>query len=498
MTYTFNAYLKTRSKNTFQDDAVLQTCLKKLAPPHSRGMTAKKELLEIGKYAAETMPSLSQTAARKENEPKLHPYNAFNERIHDIEIHASTQKLMQDLYNFKLGFSNGNIFEHYAKLYLIAQNGEAGVCCSLACSDGLERILRKYKGQNKILKKAHWDLTHPTPNQFYHGAQFVTEIQGGSDVAANEVKAVLKGKDWSISGHKWFCSNITANYFLVTAKCEENGKLDKNVSLFLVPNIPTTYEVHRLKDKLGTRELPTAEVTFQDAKATLVGPRGKGVSLVVSEVLVTSTLHCIMSGCALLKKAHREVEAYTHFRHAFGRPIHHYSLVQKTLDELKIEHEKITYGFFHLLKRWEASQKNPKTKDAIDTRILISLMKPYATWKATYFLHEAMMLLAGNGIEEQFSQLPRLFRDAVIYETWEGAHFVLLTQAYKDMKVFGIDQDTAGFVKRILGKHHPLENTLKGILQEKDSQRALLQFKNWATQFISLFLLMDQSIGYDF
>ena len=35
--------------------------------------------------------------------------------------------------------------------------------------------------------------------------------------------------------------------------------------------------IHRLKDKLGTRALPTAELSLQDAVAVPVGELGRGV-----------------------------------------------------------------------------------------------------------------------------------------------------------------------------------------------------------------------------
>ena len=48
------------------------------------------------------------------------------------------------------------------------------------------------------------------------------------------------------------------------------------------------------------------------------------------------------------------------------------------------------------------------------------------------------MLPAGNGIEERFSALPRLVRDAAIYETWEGPYTLLLAQALGDLERFEV------------------------------------------------------------
>lgn len=73
------------------------------------------------------------------------------------------------------------------------------------------------------------------------------------------------------------------------------------------------------------------------------------------------------------------------------------------------------------------------------------------------------MLLGGNGIEEQFTPLPRIFRDAFIMETWEGPPNVLYAQAFDDMLRFELDSKE--FVSRIAGEPAPdLVRRLEGDL----------------------------------
>ena len=50
------------------------------------------------------------------------------------------------------------------------------------------------------------------------GAQFLTEVQGGSDVGANATEAVPDGDAWRLTGEKWFCSVVDADQFVVTAR----------------------------------------------------------------------------------------------------------------------------------------------------------------------------------------------------------------------------------------------------------------------------------------
>ena len=53
------------------------------------------------------------------------------------------------------------------------------------------------------------------------GSQFLTEVQGGSDVGATTTIASpdpeIPGA-WRVSGEKWFCSVADANLFAVTAR----------------------------------------------------------------------------------------------------------------------------------------------------------------------------------------------------------------------------------------------------------------------------------------
>ncbi len=491
--YAFVPYLKNRISNSYAKDTALQKILDHYCKKAHR--ISRKELQDLSDYVYHDMFALSHAASLTENEPKLYSWDAHHQRLDYVEICPQTQKIHRDLFSKKLGFVSSHPIIHYAKLYLVAQNGEAGVCCALACTDGLERILRRFKSGSDHLKEAHDRLIHPTIARYYHGAQFVTEIQGGSDPASNVLKAVKGNDHWKLYGEKWFCSNIIADYFLVTARVEGAPKGGKGLSLFLVPhhqNDSVTnnhFRIERLKDKFGTRELPTAEVNFDGSYGYLVGEENRGLSLVVGTVLVTSRIHCSFSAAALLRRTLNEIEAYSSFREAFGKKIKQFSLVEDMISKIKITQHQLLCGFFEVLHRWETANQNPNDKTSmIQARILISLFKPYATQLASFYIHEAMMLLGGNGMEEQFSILPRLLRDSIVYETWEGPHFVLLTQAYEDLLKFNISNQLDGFFKDLLGsKDHPLKSTLADILKRKDQDGAHIEFKNFSTSFMDAF-----------
>ena len=96
----------------------------------------------------------------------------------------------------------------------------------------------------------------------------MTEKQGGSDVRANTTRAEPVGDGWyEITGHKWFCSYPPCDVFLVLAQAPAG------LSCFLVERGDPGMEFQRLKDKLGTRSLPSSEVEFRGV-AGAAGRRG--------------------------------------------------------------------------------------------------------------------------------------------------------------------------------------------------------------------------------
>ncbi|NIQ57711.1 MAG: acyl-CoA dehydrogenase, partial [Gammaproteobacteria bacterium] len=299
-----------------------------------------------------------------------------------------------------------------------------------------------------------------TPERVVHGAQFVTEIQGGSDVPANDMTAVPDGEIYRLHGQKWFCSNINADYFVVTARPQGAPEGGRGVALFLVPAYPeggggaeaprprNGYTIDRLKDKLGTRELATAEVTFDGAQAVPIGPLDRGIPNLVEHVLVPSRFACVIAAAAFTRRAERVVSAYADFRTAFGSTLIDFPLVRVAVDGIGTARRRATAAVFELLRLWEAARGGTEV-EALDFRVMLSLCKPVLTQAATRGLHESMMLLGGNGIEERFSPLPRLYRDSVIMETWEGPHNVLLTQALRDLARFEVDP--GAFVDRVAG-----------------------------------------------
>jgi hypothetical protein len=165
-------------------------------------------------------------------------------------------------------------------------------------------------------------------------SQWMTERPGGSDVQNSETVAVysplasdektgsmkFEEGDWLISGYKFFCSATDCDIALMLAKTD-SGQL----SLFIAPTkkkiqLPdgrtelatNGIRFHRLKNKMGTKELPTAELELRDVRAWLVGPLDRGIATIATLLNVTRThnfvtaLSCWRRGMAIAKGFARE------------------------------------------------------------------------------------------------------------------------------------------------------------------------------------------------
>jgi alkylation response protein AidB-like acyl-CoA dehydrogenase len=361
-----------------------------------------------------------------------------------------------------------------AKMALIYQLGEACVACPLVCTEGAVAILEKHADRPEtraILqhlkegKPVGADSAEGAEPDFAIGSQFLSEIQGGSDVPANLLEAVDEGGTWRLYGTKFFCSVAHSDYAIVTAKPRGSEKL----ALFAMPmwragefrTRRNRYTIDRLKWKLGTSELPTAELTFEGAEAFPVGPLDRGLANVVAVVLTLSRLTVGLASGAYMLRAAREATAYAGFREAFGQKLASFPMVRGQLDAMTRAARRTMAGGFRIYQAFYASgglQSAQGTKNEsleakrreLEVRELIMLQKFVASEDSTETLRQAMSIFGGNGVIEDFSCLPRLFRDSAVNELWEGPRNVLLAQLHRDLQRASSWYPPGDFVRSVL------------------------------------------------
>ena len=462
--YNFDEYLRWRQNvDYYRDDPFIQGIVRHHCGDRRSEVDAAAR--EMSPKASFRWRDMSQIAARPENHPFLQHYDAHRHRVDRIVRPAEARTMEKEVFAEALFSNRTHPWVKLVKMYLIYQNGEACISCPLVCTEGLVAVLDKF-ADTPELKRILLHCREGIDGDFGIGAQYISEVQGGSDIPSNLLEAVEDKDGWRLFGNKFFCSATHADYAVVTAK----PRGTETVAMFVVPSwLPgdkmrerrNRILVDRLKWKMGTSELPTAEMTFDGAVAFPLGPLDRGVANVVGIVLTLSRLTVGLSGAATMTRAAREAAAYAGWRHAFGQPIDRFPLLAGQLKQMARCARRTTAGAFKLYREYLTLEGGLKgglklgdsdeiNKKRFDVRELIMLQKITAAWDATDVLRSAMSVFGGHGLIEDFSDLPRLFRDAAINELWEGPRNVLLTQIFKDLRRARAWYPPSEFTGRIL------------------------------------------------
>ncbi|HET6442963.1 MAG TPA: acyl-CoA dehydrogenase family protein [candidate division Zixibacteria bacterium] len=418
------------------------------------------QLYKFGEVVARKVNSAVIVANRSENLPRLERFDAWGNRREEIYFHPSHHEAGKHIYGSGI---MGAYTEPGANLlalaifYLSSQNGEAGHNCPLACTAGLIRVLMAV-GSKQLQKTYLPRLFDPEYDTHFHGAQFLTEVQGGSDVGANAAAATPTDRDgeWLLNGEKWFCSNITADLSLVTARVHGQGDGTKGLGLFMMPRFlgngqPNSVYIQRLKDKLGTRSLATGEIEFKNAVAYQVGATENGFKNVMNHVINTSRIYNAMAVCGNARRAYVTASTYAQHRRAFDRAIVHYPIVQDILANMRADVSAILSGSLHIINLQDQVDLGKAEQATVEfLRFAINLNKYRSAIYAHQTIVSAIEVLGGNGAIETFSVLPRLLRDNIVYENWEGTHNVLLSQLQRDIRRYRIDRPFMAITRELL------------------------------------------------
>lgn len=308
----------------------------------------------------------------------------------------------------------------YALTYLYVQ-AEFGVCCPLSMTDALTRTIRKFADPALVARYLP-ALTSQDMDTLTQGAMFMTEQQAGSDVGGIKTLAKKQGGHWLLYGDKWFCSNADAGLALVLARPEGAPAGTGGLSLFLLPRtLPdgsaNRYRIQRLKDKLGTRAMPSGEIELEGALAWLVGDPQQGFKQ-MAEMINMSRLSNGMRAAGLMRRALTEALFVARNRLAFGKPLIELPLMRRQLLKLMLPAEAARSVLFYAAKELEKSDTGDEAARR-RVRLLTPLLKFRACRDARKVTGDAMEVRGGSGYTEEWSD-PRLVRDAHLGSIWEG------------------------------------------------------------------------------
>ncbi len=408
---------------------------------------------DLATYGGRVSTELEPLAAENDfrfNNPRIDPYNGIGQRIDKVVHHPSYGMVGDIIYGsdiIRRLVKTGGLREGMGFYFLTCHGGEAGHTCPVICNFETARLLRgldDFPGRDHYIKK----LETPSYNDNYTASQFLTEVQGGSDVGANATRAWQDSDgNWFIRGEKWFCSNADAELMVITARYSEEQKGSKGLAAFLVPSHKpdgsrNDFTFRRLKEKMGTKALASAEIDYRDAYAIPLGDVDTGFNRMMEQVVHYSRIALAVAVLGFGNRGYQIARAYADTREAFGSKIIDYPLVQENLANIKADVTVSLAGTFALIAMQDDVELGKEEREDYKTftRLMANIGKSVISRRAVDNLHYCIDGMGGNGAIETTSSLPRLFRDTVIHENWEGTHNTLYNQVLRDFARYQHDK----------------------------------------------------------
>ncbi len=434
--------------DVYGEDRVLQSWLRRLLG--DEGSAAAEGPLKA--LATQVMGPLREAHRDAEaHPPQLHRYDGWGERVDRVEVSAGWERLrvaaaehavvaLPYLAQAREQWGAGARVVQHALLHLYGPES-ATFTCPVAMADGAAAILSRSDVDGPARDTWLPRLIATDPTVTVTSGQWMTESQGGSDVGrATTVAQPAADGSWRIQGEKWFCSAIDSAMAVALARPDPTVRGSKGLAPFLIPRYaadsPLTgvtlagdrpapgLTLHRLKDKLGTRAVPTAEVGLTDAYALPVGdPASGGLNRMMTLVVVTR-LHNAAAAAGGMRRGLAYARAYADARTVAGGRLVENALHRTTLATLAVDAQAafaLAAHAFELLGRVEVDGDETA---AAQLRLVAPLAKLTTGKLAVASASEYLECFGGAGYVED-TGLPRLLRDAQVLPIWEGTTNVL-------------------------------------------------------------------------
>src|ERR1019366_4854497 len=253
------------------------------------------------------------------------------------------------------------------------------------------------------------------------GGTWATEQHGGSDVGATTTVALAAGDHFALHGLKWFASNANSGLAVATARPEGAPPGSSGLGLYLVPSHledgrPNHCRIRKLKDKLGTKGLPTGEIDLMGAEAVEIAAPPWGLKLMM-EALEYSRVHNAVGSVGVQRRALSEALVWAKTRRAFGHVLTDYPMVQDELLRMRVQFEAGALLAFESAITFDEVQQNTERRTWL--RLATALAKYLTAEYAITSARAALELIGGNGYTSDYPVAP-LLRDAQVLTVWEG------------------------------------------------------------------------------
>jgi len=357
--------------------------------------------------------------------PWLRMFDRLGKRVDTILYPREYQTMLRRGYRSGVvwrALEEKSMIPAYLLIYTISFH-DPGICCPYTVSLGTALPLAKYGSAE--LQARFLPQFALKDDSAWQGATWMTEIKGGSDLgAAVETMARPAGDYWRLTGEKYFASNAGAELAVVAARPEGAAAGVRGLALFLVPRYrkdgELNYFVRRLKDKIGTRSVPTGEVELKDSEGYLLGPADSGIYLIL-EVLNLSRVANSVVSVALAQRAMADALSYGEHRAAFGKRILDHPLLRQQFEN-RLNALRSAFAL-----AWDAVQllndvwmERPPYSDRYHLFRLVAHLAKY--WTAEFAVDTAkwaMEVHGGLGVLAEYGA-ERWLREAMILAIWEG------------------------------------------------------------------------------
>jgi acyl-CoA dehydrogenase len=243
-----------------------------------------------------------------------------------------------------------------------------------------------------------------------HGVSFAVTEPGvaSSDPTQLRTSAVLDGKNWVVSGRKWFISWVDRSDFLM-AMCRtepEGTPVHQAFSMIVVPTDAPGFRIVRDLPVMGLHDVLSGhfEIEFDGVRVPedhLLGPRGAGFRLSQDRLGPGRIYHC-MRWLGLAQRAFDLLCQRANARETGGRPLIERQLVQKMVFDSYCEIQSARLMVLHTAELIDKGDQ---------ARIEVSAIKVQCAQMVHNVIDRAMQVWGGEGMTS-LTPLESMYRHA--------------------------------------------------------------------------------------
>lgn len=422
--------------NQYRGDPFLRGYLRRKLPGDVL-REVEPQLDELGDIAGNELYPLQ--LEDRANEPRLVQWDAWGNRVDRIEVTAVWKRAADIAARsgliaipYERAHGRYSRIHQFAAAYLFHPSSDV-YTCPLAMTDGAARTLQVSNNVG-LIERALPRLTSRDPQRAWTSGQWMTESTGGSDVGASRTRAERDAQgQWRLYGKKWFTSAINSQMALTLARPVGNGPGGSGLAMFYVETRDAdgklnALRVERLKEKLGTRKVPTAELLLDGTRAEAVGELRNGTRSIEPMLIVTRAWNSVTS-VAFMRRGLALARSYSQERRAFGKTLSELPLQVDTLAGLEAQARGaflLAFELVELIGLLEAGELTDEQRALM--RILTPIAKLLTAKQAVSVVNECIEAFGGAGYVED-TGLPLLLRDTHVLPIWEGTTNVLALDA---------------------------------------------------------------------